>query len=120
MAKQTLLNFQQIRAEKSVNALTVADFDGKAHTVGAFTLDFFLEVIELQDAFAGTLDNSEVVKLLTRIKGMIADVIPTFPVGKLTFQEAQMLIEALVSSIQPDAIADAPRDAEGELTPPAG
>ena len=120
MAKQTLLNFQQMRAEKSVNALTVADFDGKAHTVGAFTLDFFLEVIELQDAFSGTLDNTEVVRLLTRIKEMIADVIPTFPVGKLTFQEAQTLIEALVSSIQPDAIADAPRDAEGELTPVAG
>lgn len=120
MAKQTLLNFQQMRAEKSVNALTVIDFDGKAHTVGAFSLDFFLEVIELQDAFSGTLDNTEVVRLLTRIKEMIADVIPTFPVGRLTFQEAQALTEALVSSIQPEAVEDAPRDAEGELTPPAG
>lgn len=34
MAKQALLNFQQIHAEKSVNAQTVADFDGKEHTVG--------------------------------------------------------------------------------------
>ena len=120
MAKQALLNFQQMRATASVNALTVTDFDGNTHVAGAFPLDFFLEVIELQDAFGGTLDNAELVRLLTRIKDMILAVIPAFPVGRLTFQEAQLLIEALVSSIQPDAVADAPRDAEGELTPPAG
>lgn len=121
MAKQTLLNFQQMRATASVNALTVTDFDGNVHTVGVFPLDFFLEVIELQDAFGGTMDNAELVRLLTRIKDMILAVIPTFPVGRLTFQEAQTLIEWLVSNIQPDgATEDAPRDAEGELTPPAG
>lgn len=113
MAKRTLVNFQQIRAEKSVDAPTVTDMDGIVHEVGVFPLDFFMEVLELQDGFGKAIGGAEMARLLARIKGMISAVIPTFPVGRLDFAEAQMLIEMLVASTQPEgAEAETPRDAE--------
>ena len=121
MAKRTLVNFQQIRADKSVGAPTVTDMDGVEHVVGVFPLDFFMEVLELQDSFGKALDGSDMARLLGRIKTMIAAVMPTFPAGRLDFTEAQMLIEALVATTQPEgAQAETPRDEAGELTPPAG
>lgn len=115
MAKRTLVNFQQIRAEKSVNAPTIIDMDGNVHEVGAFPLDFFLEVLELQDNAGKQTGGEEMVQMLSRIKTMISAVMPTFPVGRLDFAEAQMLIEALVTSTQAAAPeTEAPRDAEGE------
>lgn len=115
MAKRTLVNFQQIRAEKSVNAPTIIDMDGNVHEVGAFPLDFFLEVLELQDGDGKASEGGDMARMLSRIKAMISAVIPTFPVGRLDFAEARMLIDALVASTQADGHeSEAPRDAEGE------
>lgn len=121
MAKQVLLNFQQMRAEASVNAPTVIDKDGAVHAVEPFPLDSLLEMIELEETFDKAQDTAEVVRLFARIKDVILSIIPTFPVGKLTLDEVQKLVTVLIGNVQPDgAQPEAPRDAEGELTPPAG
>lgn len=115
MAKQTLVNFKQVRAEKSVNAPIMIDMDGVEHPVGVFPLDFFLEIVELEDNLGKGLAGEELAAMLIRIKTLISSVLPGFPVGRLTFQEAQELIEALVAVVQPDgASEEAPRDDLGE------
>lgn len=118
-----VLNIPKVRADKAVDAPVIIGPDDKRYPVGGVPLDTFFEIIELRQAFAesdgGTDDTVAVIK---RWSALIGEVMPGFPVGKLTLQELIEVIDFLQFQVGPEAEATAEGEASdsepGELTPP--
>ena len=118
---RVVLNLKQIRAEKSVNAPVIVDFDGVEHPIKRLNLDAFLDIMELDQEFdtmrkeeaEGTLDGARQLSMLSRLKDLVRVVLPGFPVGGLELDELMAVAQALQASVAPEK-EDAEGDAPGE------
>lgn len=119
-----VLNIPKVRAERSANAPIIIGPDAKEYPVGGVPLDTFLEIVELQQAFAAR-DGSitDMVEVVKRWKALIDQIMPGFPSGDLTLAELMEVIDFLQFQIGPETQetnteGEASDSEPGELTPP--
>lgn len=118
MAKTIVLNLQQLRADRSVNAPIIVGPDGKEYAVGGVPLDVFLAIVELQQTYFGGDQKEVPLEIFTQFKVLIECVLPGFPAGDLTIEELMAVIDAMQLEIGPQSTGEAGNSEPGELTPP--
>lgn len=120
MAGKTL-NIPQVRADKAVDAPVIIGPDNVRYPIGGIPLDTFLEIVELQQTFAARAgDMTDTIEVIKRWGVLIGEVMPGFPVGKLTLPELLEVIDFMQYQVGPqaDAEGEASDSEPGELTPP--
>ncbi len=95
-----ILDFGKKRAARAAGGAVVIDWDGNEHPVAPFDLDGILEIVQLGPEFAKATDASGQAQLILRLKEVLQALVPTFPVGQLTFDEAMELIAFLPTTVQ--------------------
>ena len=117
-----ILNIPQVRADKAVDAPVIIGPDTVRSPVGGIPLDTFFEIVELRQTFAESDGNTDdTVAVIKRWSGLIGEVMPGFPVGKLTLPELLEVIDFMQFQVGPQTEAaegEASDSEPGELTPP--
>jgi hypothetical protein len=119
-----ILNIPQVRADKAVDAPVIIGPDNVRYPVGGIPLDTFFEIVELRQTFADSDGGTDdTVKVIKRWSVLIGEVMPGFPVGKLTLPELMEVIDFMQFQVGPqteaaDAEGEASDSEPGELTPP--
>lgn len=95
-----VLNLQQVRAEKALNAPLIIAPDGSKYRLWGIPLDGFLAIYGLRTAMlsqnAGAVEDS-----IPLVKEKLGELLPGFDIGVLSLDEIMEVINFLMEAIGP-------------------